>query len=107
MITKFVLNTLLTNVVLYWRIFANKTIKYDIKEDNHTNWLKKGQWYNTAICSKLRGTAFGDFIRNYRTDRYNIICSITTNDKQQPKYNDYVRIGGGRLIPKNATTSEL
>ena len=82
-------------------------MKYDTEEDNHPDWLNKGPWYNTVICYKWHGTMFEDFIINYRTDRYNIICSITTNDKQQPIYNDYVRIGGGRLIPKNATTSEL
>ena len=55
----------------------------------------------------MYGAAFEDFIRHSRTDRYNIICSITVNDKQQPTYVDDEIIGCGRSIPKNATTSAL
>ena len=35
-----------------------------------------GPWYNTSICKKLHGKLFEVFIRNARTDRYNIMCSI-------------------------------
>ena len=38
-----------------------------------------GPWYNTYICNKLHGEMFERFIRNARTDRYNIICSIDAN----------------------------
>ena len=47
---------------------------------------KKGSWYNTTICSKFHGTVFGYLVRNYITDRYNLMCYITTHDRQQPTY---------------------
>ena len=48
---------------------------------------------------------FEYFIRNVRTDIYNIMCSINAHDKQQPTYVDDTRSGGSILIPKNTTTS--
>ena len=57
-------------------------MKYEI-EENNTDWLNKGPWYNTDICSKLHGTVFGDFNRNDITGRYNIMCSITAHDRKQ------------------------
>ena len=56
-------------------------MKYDIEKNNHPDWLNKGQWYNKAICSKQYVTVFKFSIRNDRTDRYNIISSITENDE--------------------------
>ena len=35
-----------------------------------------GTWYNTSICKRSNGKVFEGFIRNARTDRYNIMCSI-------------------------------
>ena len=72
------------------------------------SWLgKKCPWYNTAICYKWHGTVFEDFIRNAMIVRYNIMCSITSHDKQQPTYVDYASVGGGKSIPKNPTTTGL
>ena len=82
-------------------------MKYDIKENNRHGWFNKVPQYNTAICSKLHGTVFGGFIRNYRTDRCNIMCSINSHDKLQPTYVDEASSVGGRSIPKNATTAAL
>ena len=61
---------------------------YEIKENNHPGWLDKVPWYSTAICSKLHGKLFEDFIRRAGTYRYHIMCSITAHDKQQPSYED-------------------
>ena len=47
---------------------------------------------------------FEYFIKNVIIERYNIMCSIIAQDKQQPKYVDDEISGGGRLIRKNATT---
>ena len=33
-------------------------------------------WYNTSICKKLYGKLFEVFIRNSRTERYQIMCYI-------------------------------
>ena len=82
-------------------------MKYDIKENNYLDWLNKGPRYNTAICSKLHGTVFDDFIRNDRTDRYNIMCSIPAHDKQQPTCVDDAGSEVVRAIPKNTTTASL
>ena len=96
MITKFVLNTVLHHVGLSWIIYSNKEMKYDIKENNHPDWLNKGPRYNTAICYKLYGTVFDDFIRNDRTYRCNIMCYIPSHDKLQPTWVDDAGIGGGK-----------
>ena len=48
-----------------------------------------------------------DFIRNGKTERFNIMCSITAHDKIQPTYVDYSNSVGGRAISKNATTAAL
>ena len=56
-------------------------MKYDIKENNYLDWLNKVPRYNTAICSKLHGTVFDNFIRNDRIDRCSIIFSIPAHDK--------------------------
>ena len=82
-------------------------MKYNTKEKNHSDWLNKCPQYNTDICSNFHGTVFDDFIRNYITDRCNIMCSINAHDKLQPtQIDDSSRIGG-RKIPKNETTAAL
>ena len=43
-----------------------------------------GPWYNTSICKKLYGKVFEGFIRNARTDRYIIMCSIDAHEKEHP-----------------------
>ena len=91
---------------LSWIISSNNQIKYEIEKEK-PNLLNKVPWYNTAICSKFLGTVFEYFIINARTDRYNLICYITANDRQQPIYVDDEISAGGRTIPKNATTSEI
>ena len=82
------LNKKLHHVGLSWMISSIKQMKYDIKENNYSDCLNKGPRYNTAICSKLHINVFDGFIRNDKTDRCNIICSITAYDKQQPTYVD-------------------
>ena len=70
---------------------------------NNPDWLNKSPWYNTTICSKLHGILYEDFIRNSRTDRYNIMHSITAHNMQQPKYVDDSSSAGGKEMPNNAT----
>ena len=60
-ITQFVLNKVLYNVGLYWIISSKKQVEYDMEEKN-PDWLNKVPCYNTAICSKLHGTVFEDYI---------------------------------------------
>ena len=40
-----------------------------------------GPWYNTSIFRQSHGKVFEGFIRNTRTDRYNIMCSIDAHKK--------------------------
>ena len=94
-------------MVLSCIISSNNQMKYDIKENNRPDWLNKGPWYNTSICSKLHGTVFDDFIINDGKDRCNIMWYITAHDKLQPKYFDDARSVGGLAIPNNSTIASL
>ena len=76
-------------------------------KNNHKYWLNKGPWYNTSICSKLRGSRFGDFITQERTDRYNLMCYLVSHDKFQLDYKDDDISIGDRSITDNATTKTL
>ena len=104
MITKFVLNAILHHVDVPCIISSNKEMKYEIDKNNHQDWLNKGPWYNTAICLRLYGSLFEDFITHARSDIYNLMCSLVAHDKMQPAYECGESIIVDRLIPKNATT---
>ena len=58
MITKSVLNVILHHVGRSWIISSNDEMRYEIDESNHPDWLNKGPWYNTAICSIITGSLF-------------------------------------------------
>ena len=47
-----------------------------------SDWLTGGPWYNTYICKKLHRKLFEGFIINSITDRYNIMCSIDTYERE-------------------------
>ena len=81
MMTKFVLDTILHHVGISWIISSNDEMKYEIDEVNHQDWLNKGPWYNTYICSRLHGSLFEDFITHARTDIYNLMYSLVVHDK--------------------------
>ena len=51
-------------------------------ELQNSDWSTSGPWYNTSICKKLHGKVFEGFSINERTDRYNIICSIDTYERE-------------------------
>ena len=63
--------------------------------------------YNTSICKKLHGRVFEGFIRNSRTDRYNIICSVDAHEKQHLSSCDDGSRGGGFQKKLNSTTEAL
>ena len=46
---------------------------------NSSDLMIGGPWYNTSICKKIHGNIFEGFIRNARTDIYNIMCAIDAN----------------------------
>ena len=66
-----------------------------------------GPWYNTSIYEKLHGKFFEVFIRNARTDRYHIMCSIDSNgNENQSAICDGIS-GWGCTLPTNSTTEAL
>ena len=101
------LNAIFHNVCMLSIITPNNEMKYKIDKINHQDWLNKGPWYNTDICSRLHGSLFEYFITHAITDRYNLMCSLASHDKKLPSYEDYESSIGYRLITKNSTTEAL
>ena len=60
------LNAILYHVGMSWIISSNEEIKYEMDKNNHQDWLNKGPWYNAAICLRLYGSRFEDFITHAR-----------------------------------------
>ena len=84
-------------------MLSNQQLEYDIDKHNQY-WIKGGPWYSIYICKKLDGKVFGNYIRNARTDRHKIMCSIDANEKQQPSsVDDVISSGGNPLTPKTKT----
>ena len=80
--------------------------------DNFTNsknlgWFDTGPWHNKNMCSKQYGTICEGFIKQARTDRYNIMCSLVAHDRLQDNEQDYESSLGDRVIPKDATVNAL
>ena len=75
------LNEIFHHVGMSWIISTNEEMKYEMDESNHQDWLNKVPWYNTAICSRLHGSLFEEFMTHARNDRYNLICSLVAHDK--------------------------
>ena len=96
-ISKFVLNSIFYHVGMSWIICSDKD------EINYPNWLNKIHWHNTAICSRLHGILFGDFITHARTNRYNILYSLVAHDKKQHAYEDDGSSILDRIMPKHMT----
>ena len=90
-----------------WIICSNKSIKYEIDKSNRQGWLNKNPWYNTAICSRLHGSLFGDFITHAIIDRYNILCCLVAHDNKKYAYEDEESSIVYRLIHKCMTTESL
>ena len=63
-----------------WIIETHERLKYDTEKHN-SEWMTGDPWYNTSIGKKVNGICFEGFIRNERTDRYNIMCSIDSHEK--------------------------
>ena len=101
------LNTILHHVGMSSIICSKEEIKYEIDESNNPDEWKKGPWYNTSIYSRLHGGLFEYFITHARTDRYNILCSLTAYDKKQPDYEDEEMSIGDSNIRIRITGSTL
>ena len=84
MIPKFMLNATLQHVGMSWIIYSNEEMKYEMDKNIHSDWLNKGRWYNTAICSRFHESLFEYFITHSRTNRHNILCCLAAHNKKQP-----------------------
>ena len=68
--------------------------------DKHNpDYITGGPLCNTSICKKIHVTVFEEFIRNARTNKYNIMCSIDLREKQSPSYIDDVSSSGVNALP--------
>ena len=97
---------MLHHVGMLWIIETHEQLKYDMDKHN-SEWMTGVPWYNTSICKKLHGKVFERFIRNSRTDIYNIMCSIDAHEKEHQSSSDYVNIGGCFPLPTNSTAKAL
>ena len=66
--------------------------------------MTSGPWYNTYICKELHGNIFEGFIRNARTNRYNIMRPIVAHKKRHPSCCDDGNSGKDGPLPSNSTT---
>ena len=76
-------------------------------KNNHLYWSNKGPWYNKNICSKFHGIKFEGFIKQARTDQYNLMCYLVAHDRLEPYYTADESIIGDREIPNGATIKTL
>ena len=99
---------MLHHVGMSWIISSNKEMDYDkYTNSNNLDWFDTGPWYNKNICSKLHGIKFEDFIKQARTDRYNIMCSLVAHDRLQDDYKDNEISIGNIAIPNDAIVKAL
>ena len=54
LIISFLLNIVLHHVGMSWIIETHEQLQYDMEEQN-SEWMTVGQWYNTSTCKKLHG----------------------------------------------------
>ena len=71
-------------------------MEYDTEKNNSYRIIGV-PWYNTFIWKKIHGKVFEEFIRNARTDIYNLMCSIDAHEKKPSEHYDG-RSGGGYPI---------
>ena len=73
-------------------------------DKHNSEWMTGVPWYNASIYNKVYGKMFEGFIRNERTDRYIIMCSIDVHERENQSFcNDGIS-GGGCPLPSNSTT---
>ena len=95
---------MLHHVGMSWIIEIHEKLRYDMYKHN-IEWMTGVPWYNTSICKKSHGKVFDVFIRNSRTDRYNIMCYIDAHEKYHQSSSCYDdSSGGGSPLPTNLTT---
>ena len=102
------MNVMLHHVGMSWIISSKEEMDYDnFTNSKNLGWFDTGPWHKKNICSKLYGTTFEGFIKQDRTDRYNIMCSLVAHDRMQDNKQDDESSIGDREILKYATVKAL
>ena len=98
MITPFFIHMVFKHVVFLWIIESNKHLKFDM-EVQGSQWIDKGPWYNTKICTKLNVQSFKNDFKTGHKDRYELMCAVDVYDKEHVPMPDDVSSGVGRPMP--------
>ena len=64
-----------------------------------TSWVMNCPWYETTICSLLHGFFFEYYVTTSKHDKYNLMCSIESHEKNHKHVNDQASNGGVRPLP--------
>ena len=56
------------------------------------------------VLNKIHVKVFENFIKNARTDRYNLVCSIDAHEKEHPSPFNDGNSDDGYTLPSNSTT---
>ena len=108
MITPFVMNSILHHVGMSCMISSREEMDYDkFTNTENVGWFETFPWHKKNIYSKLYGTTFEGFIKQARTYRYNIMCSLVAHDRLQDNEQDDESILGDRVIQKYAAVKAL
>ena len=75
-------------VVLFWIINNNNNIKFDINV-KVGQWMCKGPWYNTTICTELDDQIFKYYLKTGRKEMYELMCAVDAYDKERVPMPDY------------------
>ena len=68
-------------------ILSNEEMKYEIDGSNHPDWLNKGPWYNTDICSSCMENILK--ILFHMQEQIDIIsCVLFLHMIKKPSYED-------------------
>ena len=74
--TPFVLNMVFQHVGLFCIINSNNYLNFEVKV-LVSQWMDKGQWYNTTNSSNLNSQILYDYFKTGRKDRYDLMCSVS------------------------------
>ena len=67
-----------------------------------TQWIEKGTWYNTTICTKLNGQRSEDYFKTRYKYRYNLMCYVYAYDKENAPMTNDASSGGGIPMPSTS-----
>ena len=87
-------------------IQSNKTIGFYFQR-HCPYWMINVPLYNNNICLPLHGPLSEYYVTNSICDRYNLMCSIESHEREHKYINDGESSGGGIPLPYNSTRDVL